>query len=286
MKNNFTDHFSQEFDLNDKNLIAFIDELPLWSAPFGLTLLDTVNIRKGMKVLDIGFGTGFPLIELAQRLGTASNVFGIELWENALERAKQKVLIYGLNNIELIYGTAEKLPFEDNYFDLIVSNNGINNVENPERVLNECFRVSKLNAQLVFTLNLPETMKEFYDIFRAVLIKLDLKDEVNKIQEHIFSKRKPIEFIREIINSSGFQIKNEITKSFYLRFADGTSFFNHFLIRLGFLKSWQNIVPQNMIKVTFESIENELNIYAQKKGELSFEIPYTCFDCKKELKNE
>lgn len=40
------------------------DELPLWSAPFGLMLLDQVTLRPAMTILDVGAGTGFMTIEL------------------------------------------------------------------------------------------------------------------------------------------------------------------------------------------------------------------------------
>ena len=64
----------------DNNIVSIVDELPLWAAPFGLKLLDKMKIGKGLKVLDIGCGTGFPFIEIAQRLGTSSSVFAIDPW--------------------------------------------------------------------------------------------------------------------------------------------------------------------------------------------------------------
>ena len=54
------------------------DELPLWSAPFGLALLEAVALRPGITVLDVGFGTGFPALELAERLGPAGRVIGVD----------------------------------------------------------------------------------------------------------------------------------------------------------------------------------------------------------------
>ena len=51
------------------NFNAFIDDLPLWSAPFGLKLLETLKFKKNINVLDIGCGEGFPLIEIAARFG-------------------------------------------------------------------------------------------------------------------------------------------------------------------------------------------------------------------------
>jgi len=71
-------YLTHTFDSDDFDLVSVIDELPLWSAPFGLKLLDTIKLKSGINVLDIGSGLGFPLLEIAQRLGTTSTVYGIQ----------------------------------------------------------------------------------------------------------------------------------------------------------------------------------------------------------------
>ena len=42
-------------DMDDVELVSIIDELPLWSAPFGLKLLETIRIRLHINMLDIEF---------------------------------------------------------------------------------------------------------------------------------------------------------------------------------------------------------------------------------------
>ncbi len=54
------------------------DELPFWSAPFGLMLLERVRLRRGMTILDVGAGTGFLTIELAQRCGSEAIVIAVD----------------------------------------------------------------------------------------------------------------------------------------------------------------------------------------------------------------
>jgi hypothetical protein len=68
-------YLSHTVDPDDPEFVSIIDELPLWSAPFGLKLLDIINLKHSMKVLDIGCGLGFPLIEIAQRLGETSEIW-------------------------------------------------------------------------------------------------------------------------------------------------------------------------------------------------------------------
>lgn len=67
---------STDYDFD--NIISIDDEVPLWSAPFGLKLLEHVIYKPDLAVLDIGFGSGFPLIELAMRLGKNARVYGID----------------------------------------------------------------------------------------------------------------------------------------------------------------------------------------------------------------
>jgi SAM-dependent methyltransferase len=85
------DYLEHTFSSEDVELVSIIDELPLWSAPFGLQLLDTVELKPHINALDVGCGLGFPLIELAQRLGVSSKVYGIDPWKRALERAHVKI---------------------------------------------------------------------------------------------------------------------------------------------------------------------------------------------------
>jgi ubiquinone/menaquinone biosynthesis C-methylase UbiE len=208
------------YDLNDPELVSIVDDLPLWSAPFGMTLLDMVRYRPGMNVLDIGCGLGFPMIELAQRLGASSAVYGIDPSESFLERVKLKIKKLGLANVTVVKGKAEKLQFDDAFFDLIVSNNGLNNVDDIEAVLAECRRVCRNGSQMVVTMNLPDTMKEFYDIYQVVLEELGKTAEIGKIDEHIYSKRKPLRETEDQLTGAGFTISSirKETRRFGKRF--------------------------------------------------------------------
>ncbi len=269
------------YDLHDSNIISVIDDLPLWSAPFGLKLLNVVQLRKNINVLDIGSGMGFPIVELSQRLGNTCKVFGIDPWKEAVDRIKLKIETWGIENINIIEGKAESLPFEDNYFDLIVSNNGINNVDDELRVFKEISRVSTKGAQLVITLNLPETMKEFYDVFRNILLKNNKLQEIDNLKKHIFTKRKPLAYTRNIITQIGFEINNVYEDYFKLRYSDGSTMLNHFLIQLAFINSWKEILDVQDVEPIFNLIENELNKLSGLKGELTLTVPWVCFDCKK-----
>jgi ubiquinone/menaquinone biosynthesis C-methylase UbiE len=151
--------------------VEVFDELPIWSAPFGLKLLDRIVYKPGISAIDIGFGTGFPLTEIAMRLGPDSTVYGIDPWAEAIARVQKKIALYRIGNIRIIQGVAESIPLDDRSMDLITSNNGINNVNDVDRVLSECSRIIKKGGQFVMTMNLDKSMIEFYSQLENVLRK-------------------------------------------------------------------------------------------------------------------
>jgi arsenite methyltransferase len=272
-------YFKNIFDAENPKFINAIDELPFWSAPFGLTLLDTVKLKPNMKALDIGCGNGFPLFELAGRLGKDSKVYGIDSYDKAIEEVKEKISVFNQTNAEAIFCVAEELPFENDYFDLIVSNNGINNVQNLDKTISECYRTIKPGGQFVFTYNLPESMKEFYDVFESVLEGLGLLNEIQKMHEHIFDKRKPIEYMKKIVVKNNLKICQIIEKKFQFKFVNGTAFFDYFLFKFRFLPSWISILPEKRVDEVFTLLEEKLNEISSKQGELVITIPYVCFEC-------
>jgi len=274
-------YLTPSFDINNAELVSVIDELSLWAAPFGLRLLETIKLKHNIKVLDIGCGLGFPVIELAQRLGNTSKVFGIDPWEKAIERSLFKIKKYGINNVEIIKGIAEELLFEDSFFDLVVSNNGINNVQDMKLALSECARVSKPDAQLVITLNLEDTMIEFYEVFQKVLKDNNFNKEIIKMRKQIYLKRKPLNEIEKLLKSFGFKVTDIYHDKFYLRFIDGTTMFNHSLIKYWFLGGWKSILDDNNLEKIFDEVESRLNSIAKEKGELQLTVPFVTIDCRK-----
>lgn len=269
------------FDSNNKKFTEAIDEVAVWSAPFGFTLLDTIKMKHGIKALDIGCGTGFPMIELATRLGKESEVFGIDPWDKAIERIKEKIELYEIKNARTVQGVAESLPFENDFFDLIVSNNGINNVQDLDKTLSECYRTLKAGGQFVFTVNLPDSLIEFYNVFEEVLSGLGMLTEIQKMHEHISEKRKSVDYLKKTIEKNKFNISEIKLESFKYRFSDGTSFFYYPMIRFHFLPSWIEILPPQRAEEVFDIIEKRLNKIASEKGELVMQVPYTCFNCNK-----
>jgi ubiquinone/menaquinone biosynthesis C-methylase UbiE len=263
-------------------LMDVFDELPLWSAPFGLKLLDYIDYKPDISALDIGFGAGFPLIEIAMRLGEGSTVYGIDPWKEAIERVGVKLDYYGVDNVRIIEGVAESIPLKDSSIHLITSNNGINNANDIEGVISECSRIMKSGGQFVQTMNLDKSMFEFYSELEAVLKEQNLNKEVEDMYRHIAQKRPPVDRFLTMLRKNNFIVKDLEYSQFNYRFATGTAMLNHYFIRLGFMGAWIKLIPSDKIEEIFDSIENRLNRQAGKQGGITLSIPYVLINAIKE----
>ncbi len=266
------DYLERKYSIENDDAPSVWDQLSFWSAPFGKMLLDNVPIQAGMKVLDLGCGAGFPAIELAQRLGNTAKLIGFDCWEHGIERAKWKAKWMDLNNIEFMVGDGSKMPFDDGHFNLIVSNLGINNFQNPEKALAECSRVLIRNGKLCLTTNLSGHFREFYKEFETTLKELDLSEYLPKLKEQE-AHRGTDETIRELLENAGLSIVKMVRDRFQMRFVDGTTLLNHFLVVIGFLDGWRSFVPPQKEKAVFVHLEERLNKMAEWEGELKMTVP-------------
>ncbi len=259
-------------------LLDTFDELPFWSAPFGLKLLDNIDYKKNISVLDIGSGSGFPLTEIAMRLGNSCTVYGIDPWTEAMERIRKKLDYYNIDNVNLIEGVAEEISLADNSIDLITSNNGLNNVADIEQVISECSRIIKPGGQFIQTMNLDKTMFEFYYVMEDVLAELKLYKQIEDMHKHITEKRPAVDLFTEIMQECGFTVRSIEHDQFNYRFVDGTALLNHYFIRLAFMGSWIALLPQNRVSEIFGKVESALNKQADILGGIKLSIPYVLID--------
>ena len=101
--------YLEQIDYQRADFGSFYDELPLWSAPFGLAMLERVPIQAGIRVLDVGAGTGFLSIELAQRCGVDATIFAVDPWAAAATRLREKLDYVGLTNVHVIESHAAEI---------------------------------------------------------------------------------------------------------------------------------------------------------------------------------
>lgn len=114
----------------------------------GLEMLAT---RPGERTLEVGFGTGHCLVDLAKAVGPAGRVFGIDLSDKMVELARQNLAQHNLaDRVELFCGDATKLPLPDASLDGVFSSFTLELFDVPEipLVLAECRRVLKPGGRI------------------------------------------------------------------------------------------------------------------------------------------
>ncbi len=84
-------------------------------------LVADARVRSGMRVLDLGSGTGYPALLAAQTVGTTGSVTGIDLAEQMLDAARRKAVSLKLSNTTFRTGDVTTLPFEAASFDAVTT---------------------------------------------------------------------------------------------------------------------------------------------------------------------
>ena len=131
-------------------------ERPITNYPVKLAqyLFNRFNMKKGYKLLDNGCGRG-DFLKGFQRLGLIS--YGVDISEFS-----KKVL----KDVEFYIADTEngKLPFEDNFFDIIFTKSVVEHLHKPDNFMKESYRVLKPGGRIiVMTPDWKTTMYIFYD---------------------------------------------------------------------------------------------------------------------------
>ena len=108
----------------------------------------------GMRVLDLGCGTGDLALDAIKKIGTSGEVVGLDFSEKMLQFAKKRYdrLGYnGLHKFRLVLKKAEELPFESEPYDLVVSGFVLRNIyENIDRILSGVYDSLKSGGCISF----------------------------------------------------------------------------------------------------------------------------------------
>jgi SAM-dependent methyltransferase len=128
--------------------------LELFTTPAAARLVRFAKVAADMKVLDAGCGTGVVAITAAQ-LG--AHVNAIDLTPQLLERARENSAIADVN-VDWREADVEELPFEDNQFDIVLSQFAHMFAPRPEVALREILRVLRPGGTIAFSTWPPESL--------------------------------------------------------------------------------------------------------------------------------
>ncbi len=185
-------------------------------------LLSKTNIKFSDKLssLEIGSGLGFTMYWLSRYKVRA---FGIEPNKKIINLAKN---IYGneVKNKKIFFvnGIGEKLPFSNNIFDLVMSYQVIEHVQNPKKVIKESYRILKKGGIMYHVIpNYQSFWEGHYGIFW--LPNLLTNTYISKIYVRLFCPKKDPNFLSTLNNITPQyvrQILKELPKSEVITMGD------------------------------------------------------------------
>jgi SAM-dependent methyltransferase len=106
------------------------------------------RLAAGERVLDVGCGAGTDSLVAAQMVGPGGHVVGIDMTPEMLERARRSAEELGAANVEFVEAEAERLPFPDQAFDVVISNGVIDLIPDKDAVFGELYRVLKPGGRI------------------------------------------------------------------------------------------------------------------------------------------
>ena len=118
--------------------------------------LALMNLKTGEKVLDLGCGAGWASRLLAQLVGggerPGGQVVGLDVSDEMIRRAR--VNSTDFDNVLFVVGSAVQIPWEENFFDKVLSVESFYYYGDQDRALDELFRVLAPKGELYILINL------------------------------------------------------------------------------------------------------------------------------------
>jgi len=114
--------------------------------------LSKLGLIDGMKVVDLGAGSGFYSYEAAKRVGSSGRVYAVDVQKDILERLRSTGVSNGLRNIEVVWGNAEKIggtKLREGIADRVIASNILFQIEKPEEFSLEIKRLLRPGGKVL-----------------------------------------------------------------------------------------------------------------------------------------
>jgi ubiquinone/menaquinone biosynthesis C-methylase UbiE len=113
--------------------------------------INYTQAKSGETCVDLGSGRGTDVLRLAEEVGEKGFVFGIDVSDGMIDKAKKNALKFNVNNVRFVKCELESTPLPDSTVDLVISNCTLNHVSNKQAVWDEIFRMLKSGGRFVIS---------------------------------------------------------------------------------------------------------------------------------------
>lgn len=174
-----------------------------------------LNAQENDKILDVACGYG----ELSYKISNKfkCNVYGIDLSQNLIKKATEINQEAGNSKCHFSVANAESLPFDDDFFDGVISSSALEHFTNDETALNEIKRVLKPNGNIVMTVD---------------SLSYPITEDLKVIHKEKYGVEKYYSY--QSLNEVCERVGLKITKYEYIvKSSIGSVFYNYIIIKKG-----------------------------------------------------
>ena len=107
--------------------------------------------KTGEVCVDLGSGRGTDVLRMAESVGATGFVYGIDISDGMLDKARRNAEKFGVTNVSFICSELEKLELPDKVADLVISNCTLNHAADKQCVWNEIYRILKKGGRFVIS---------------------------------------------------------------------------------------------------------------------------------------
>lgn len=111
-----------------------------------------LGVNHGMKVVDLGAGSGYYSISAARLVGNEGRVYAVDVQKDLLDRIRSMGAVEGLRNIEVVWGNAEKIggtKLREAIADRVIASNILFQIEKPDDFVLEIKRLLKPGGKVL-----------------------------------------------------------------------------------------------------------------------------------------
>ena len=102
-------------------------------------VLRQLDLKEGMRLLDVGCGTGWAVRRASSMIGSGGRAYGVDLSSKMIENARDAAK--GTRNVEFLQASSEELPFSDASFDRVMCTMSFHHYLYPKKAVREMARV-------------------------------------------------------------------------------------------------------------------------------------------------
>lgn len=136
--------------------------------PFTDWFIDAAGWEPGVQALDVGCGAGYPALTAAAHVAPGGTQVATDISPAMIAAISRRARAAGLRNVECVEMDAESLAFPDASFDVVSNAYGLMFCPDPQRALDEAYRVLKPGGRVAVTTWDDPSKSPFFTVITAI----------------------------------------------------------------------------------------------------------------------